>query len=487
MKIFLGDLVHDWEKVSLWTVPLNVGYIATFAQKMFPGEIEVKLFKRPDLMIRAIKAEKPDIVGLAYYVWNTNLNNAICDIAKENSPHTVTVGGGPNFTSANAEESYAREFFSSASNCDFYVLNQGEKGFCEFIARLIDVDGFPEKLKIDPIPGCLTNDLPRNDTILIGAELDTLRDLDEIPSPYLAGLMDPFLDEPFVPLLETNRSCPYRCTFCAWGIGTGKLAQFSTERVFSDIEYMAKYKPKSMNLFIVDANFSILERDVEIAKFLHECHEDYGYPGHVGCQWNKSRPDRVVAVAKQLRELGEVGASMQSLDADVLGAIKRRNLQVDDVVQMIHELREDGVEASLFSELILGLPNESAASHLDANRRLMDLGAEVFNYNLHLLPGTEMSSADSRAEYIRQTGWRLHDNAYGIYDGRKIFEGQEVVLATNAMSVIELRSFRFIHFLLQFMWGRRWYYDFLQLFRSVGLHPVDMISRIADAFQEFDG
>ena len=27
------------------------------------------------------------------------------------------------------------------------------------------------------------------------------------------------------------------------------------------------------------------------------------------------------------------------------------------------------------------------------NRILMDLGAEVFNYNLHLLPGTEMDSA----------------------------------------------------------------------------------------------
>ena len=40
-------------------------------------------------------------------------------------------------------------------------------------------------------------------------------DLNDIPSPYLNGLLDPFLDQPYIPLLETNRSCPYRCTFCA--------------------------------------------------------------------------------------------------------------------------------------------------------------------------------------------------------------------------------------------------------------------------------
>lgn len=487
MKIFLGDLVHDWEKVSLWTFPLNVGYMGAYAQKFFPGEFEVRLFKRPDEMMDAIQSENPDVVGLAHYVWNTNLNKRVFDAAKEYVPHVLTVGGGPNFTKANTDSAHARSFFESTPSCDVYVVDQGERGFVEVMRHMLEVDGDIARLKRTPIAGCIVNNLSENDAALVGEPLEIIRDLDEIPSPYQNGMLDRFFSEPFVPLLETNRSCPYRCTFCAWGIGTGKLARFSDERIFADIDYIVEHRPKSANLFIVDANFSILERDVEIARRLRQHHDATGYPGHVGCQWNKTRPDRVLRVARELGDLSEVGASMQSLDGDVLSAIKRKNLALDDVKNMIETLQDEGLNMPFFSELIVGLPNESAESHLHANKVLMDFGAEVFNYNLHLLPGTEMDNAESRETYIRKTGWRLHDNAYGIYHGVKVFEGQEVVLGTNAMSVEELRSFRFIHFLIQFMWGRRWYYDYLQLFRNVGLHPVDMILRIVEAFKADGG
>ena len=37
MKIFLADLVHTWEKVSLWTFPLNVGFIGAYARAHLPA------------------------------------------------------------------------------------------------------------------------------------------------------------------------------------------------------------------------------------------------------------------------------------------------------------------------------------------------------------------------------------------------------------------------------------------------------------------
>ena len=487
MKVFLGDLVHDWEKVSLWTIPLNVGYIAAYAQKELPGELEVSLFKRPEIMIDAIKAEKPDVIGLSHYVWNANLNALVFAIAKEHNPRVLAVGGGPNFTSANANEEHGRRFFTAVPDCDAYVINQGERGFAELLRRFVACGGDVEQLAAEAVPGSLLNDLERGGQVRIGGSLDIIRDLDEIPSPYLSGLMDPFFEEPFVPILETNRSCPYRCTFCAWGIGTEKLATFSDARVFAEIDYMGEHCTQSMNLFIADANFSILDRDAAVAKRLRESHLERGYPGHVSAQWNKTRPDRVLRVARELGAISEVGASMQSLKPEVLAAIKRRNLPVDVVADMIAKLNEEGIDMPLFTELILGLPEETRESHIEANKTMIDLGAEVFNYNLHLLPGTEMDTRESRDRYFKRTGWRLHDNAFGVYDGTKVFEGQEVVLETPTMSMEELRSFRFIHFLIQFMWSRKWYYDFLHLFRQAGLHPVDMVVRIAEAFAADDG
>lgn len=488
MKIFLGDLVHDWEKVSLWTIPLNIGLVAAYALKCFPGEIEVRLFKRPQAMIDAILAERPDVVALSHYVWNTNLSALVFRLTKEANPAVLTVGGGPAFTSANANETGALPFFKHKNpSCDAYVFNQGERGFVELLRRFKAVGCDLVRLRADPVPGCLVNDLAGSGRILVGEIVEPFRDLDELPSPYLTGLMDPFFDEPFVPMFETNRSCPYRCTFCAWGIGTSKMAFFSQQRVFDEIDYIAARCRKSMNLFSLDANFGIQKRDAETARKIWQVHEKTGWPGHVAVQWNKTRADLVLAAAKEFRGLAEVGASMQSFTPEVLDAIKRKNLPLDEVIGTIKALHDAGLQTTLFSELIIGLPNETVEGHLTGNRLLMDVGAEIHNYNLHLLPGTEMDSQASRDAYFKRTGWRLHDNCFGIYSGHTVIEGQEVVLETNTMTMAELRNFRLIHFLIQFMWSRKWYFDFLQLFRQAGLHPIDMIVRISEAFQIDDG
>ncbi len=487
MKVFLGDLVHTWEKVSVWTMPLNIGFIGGYAKKFVPEITEVRLFKRPEMMIGEIKREKPDVVGLANYVWNTKLNSRVMDIAKAVNANTLAVGGGPQFTSLNATEAGARKFFGQYPSFDAHVVNQGERGFVELLREFLAVGVNVKALREKTVAGCLINTAPLEGIVQVGTNLDTIRDLDEIPSPYLTGLLDEFFDEPLNPMIETNRSCPYRCTFCAWGIGTEKLSRFSTERVFDEIDYIAKRCTKAVNIHICDANFAILERDAEIARKLYDCHKRYSFPGVVNVQWNKTRPDRTLRVAKELREIAEIGASMQSFNPATLDAIKRRNLNLDDVIHMVEELNKDGTRMSLFSELILGLPEETWQTHIDANKTLVDIGAQVHNYNLHLLPGTEMDTEESRQTYFKRTGWRLHDNAFGIYDGHKVFEGQEVVLETPTMTHEEVASFRYIHWLIQLMWGRRYYYDFVRLCWKIGLHPVDLAVEVYEAMKTDSG
>jgi hypothetical protein len=480
VRIFFGDLVHTWEKTSMWVAPLNVGLIGAYAKKMFGDEIEVKIFKDPAIMIDAINDNPPDVVALSHYVWNINLNDHVFGIAKAANPRTLTVGGGPTFTLHNSTPIVARRFFSKSKNCNSWVLDQGEIGFSRLIGTLMAADMNAPAIISEEIEGCITISHGPDVSINIGSKIEPIKDLDEIPSPYMTGLLDEFLSSGLTPIIETNRSCPYRCTFCAFGIGATKLTRYSTERVISEIDYIAEHCSSSPSLFIADANFSILPRDIQIAEHIFECHKDKGWPNNVSNYWNKARPDRVLEVAKALGGLSPVGASVQSLNGDTLQAIKRKNLPLDKITDMFGELKNFDKEMHLYSELITGLPGETKDQHLAANRTLMNLGAEVQNYNLHLIPGTEMETDAGRAEFVKETAWRLQDNAFGVYDGVPIFEGQEVVIETQTMPMDELRSLRFIHFLFQFMWGKRWYYDFLKFFDSLGIDPVDTISRIAD-------
>ncbi len=490
IKIFLGDLVHTWEKTGQWTIPINIGYIASYALKYLKRDgidCSIKLYKDPIKMIDEIKKEKPDVVGLAHYVWNMNLNRKIFDVAKKYYPKSLTVGVGPYFTNHNAHENGAKKFFSSHKNCDSYVVNQGEKGFYQLIKTFAKVNKNLEKIKSSVIPGLLINNLKENNAVHVGKDVGPLEDLNDIPSPYLNGLLDPFFDEPYIPLLETNRSCPYRCTFCAWGIGTQKLMRYDEERILEEIEYIYKRSKLATTLYIADANFSILERDSKFAAKIYEGHKKTGFPNFVATAWNKTRPDRIVRTAKAFNNIAEVGVALQTLDDNVLRAIKRKNLTMKQIVQIKKELQAIGPKEKTVSELILGLPYETKESHIRANKELIDLDIEIYNFNLNLLPGTEMDGEESRKKYFKKTVWRLFDNAYGVYDGEKVFEAQETVIKTNSLSPEDFSYFRFFHFLQQMMWSKKWYYIYLKLLKSHDIHPVVVFDKIAEKCKKDNG
>ena len=111
-----------------------------------------------------------------------------------------------------------------------------------------------------PIEGCISR--KKDATYQFSPSMRTA-ELDNIPSPYLTGILDKFFDGKLSPMIQTNRGCPFSCSFCVDGSPeVMKVNNFSIERVNSEINYIATHVPEeTRSMFIIDLNFGMIPRD----------------------------------------------------------------------------------------------------------------------------------------------------------------------------------------------------------------------------------
>jgi radical SAM superfamily enzyme YgiQ (UPF0313 family) len=483
--IYIADLVQNYDSKGPHIIPLNIGYIAAYARKVYGDRIKIRLFKYPLDLVRAIKEDNPDIVALSCYTWNQNINKEIIKWVKSLSENIVTAFGGPDFPYDEKEQLvYMRE----RPDLDFYILNQGESGFVKLLERFFQ-EGTPEKMKTTPLGNSLFYKKELGESLVYG-EYDPITDFSQIPSPWLSGTLDEFFEKNLIPLVETNRGCPYQCTYCAWGKASrGKVLLFPFERVKKEVEYIAKRMDKIQLLMIGDANFGLYERDVELSEFLIELNKKYGFPRDLMVSWAKTGSDRLIKMADILNKIMGLAAafgSFQTTDPQVMKNIKRKNLSWKDFQRIQKYFTDKGISTS--SDLILGLPGETGATHLKGLRDLFDHNTtSMFCYNLRMLGGSEFNTNENREKYGVKTKFRLIDGGYGKYDEIMAIESEEIVLETNTISMDETLSFRAIHFLIQFIWNYKYYGELIFFSKHLGINLIDIVLDIIDGVDKAPG
>jgi radical SAM superfamily enzyme YgiQ (UPF0313 family) len=60
-------------------------------------------------------------------------------------------------------------------------------------------------------------------------------------------------------LLETNRGCPFSCTFCDWSL-TKKIVEYPLARVEAELAWVVDHG--LTHVMLADANFGIRPRDL---------------------------------------------------------------------------------------------------------------------------------------------------------------------------------------------------------------------------------
>ena len=104
----------------------------------------------------------------------------------------------------------------------------------------------------------------------------------------------------------------------------------------------------------------------------------------------------------------------------------------------------------------------------------------IQNHNMRMLPGSEMYSSKVRKKYNFKTKYRLIHGDSGCYetpDGKEIksFEVEESLRSTNTMSEQEVFSLREIHFLIDFAWNFKIYFDLLKFAEKFEINQLDII------------
>ena len=410
-------------------LPYSVGLLQAYVEKHLPCKERFKflqpVFKRTsveDVVNQLLSAE---VVGFSLYVWNEQISLEIIRQLKKQNPKVYIICGGPQVP--DRAESFLRKY----PGIDIAVHGEGERTFFELLKI------FPSR-KINQIPG--TSKIIESGAFYSNPKADRTKDLSTFPSPYLSGVFDNLIsipDEEWLVLWETNRGCPFQCTFCDWGSAVAdRVFRFDMERINKELDWFSKNKIEF--IFNCDANFGILPRDVDIAQRAAKNKKQFGYPKVLSTQNTKNATERNYLTQKILSDNGlnkGVALSMQSLFVPALVNIKRQNISLQTYEELQRRFNLDNV--TTYSDFILGLPGETYESFADGVATLIKNGQHnriQFN-NLSVLPNAEMGDPEYQSHY----GMELTDskilNIHGSLDYSKnnIDEIQQLVIATNSM------------------------------------------------------
>lgn len=472
--VYLAELTHSPERTNSHMMPLAIGNVAACLAERFGDRLECELFKYPDDLDRALQDRVPDIMMFSNYCWCEELTRAWADIVRGAGPETLIVYGGPNFP---LDEGRQQGFFARHEALDVYLRGEGEPAAVELVGAWFQSGGARRPIR----EGSHGNAVIRrpDGSLDRGPDLPRMTHLDELPSPWQAGLMDKFFDGTLTPILQTNRGCPFSCTFCNSGVrSNSKIAHYSVGRVLGDLRAVAErvrtLAPTTTTLTLADDNFGMYERDIEIAREIRRMRDEEGFPTAMLATTGKNRKDLIFESVELLGELIPMTASVQSMNLGTLEAVKRRNIKLDVFLDIQKELiRKDLVS---YSELILGLPGETRQSFFDGVRALMDANVQNIHMNqLVLAPGSILESDAERREHQIETSWRVVPSAVSFARGRPVLDVEEIATATSTMSRQDFLDCRDLQiWVIIFYAGRRFYY-LQKLLHQNGLSHFDFI------------
>lgn len=343
-------------------------------------------------VVADINKQPIDILMISNYTWNHLICSKVAEIIKQNNSNVIVISGGPNQ-------------FTVPDHIDYmcYVMGHGEVFLKELFKQL---EKHGKVINPDVIPYLITKnykspitkgryDFPKESSIQ--------NKIDYIHHVMSEGKI---YNKDVNIVYETTRGCPYSCTYCEWGGGIGnKISQKSLDVILDDIELLAISKVKEIE--IIDANFGILKRDVDVIKKIAECKKFYGYPEKVllyGLTKNsKQNKEAILDVMFEHDLIDHYFMAIQSTHSEVLDNVKRTDIELEENLQLAEKYKKL-YNSSAKVEMIMGMPGDTLDNFYEEMNLFQRIGSWECPRNiLCLLPNTEAYSDDYRNKFKIKT------------------------------------------------------------------------------------
>ena len=378
-------------------LPLALGVLFSALQHYQQGAllerfvlIPINFLNPNDLLNGPYRQFGPGVWLFSNYMWSIDLNLQISQAVKQHNSTNLTIHGGP---STPDYPQACKDFMQTNLSVDISVHGEGEVAISEIFETISKnaqgVLGFDDFALTNVTGISFRNQLGQG--VVHTASRTRMKEVDVIPSPYLSGYFDGYGGRVEAAIIETNRGCPYGCTFCDWGSATNqKVRKFEMERVEQEINWIGQNKIKVM--WIADANFGMYERDIDIARHIVAVKQQFGFPHEVVVNYTKNSTLKLVEIIKIFTEGGIISQgiiSIQTTDEDTLDVINRKNIRTeryDELTQIFDDLK-----LPLSTDLMIGLPGITVAAFDNDLQRYIDMDVSVKAYPTQLLPNSPMA------------------------------------------------------------------------------------------------
>ena len=452
-NVYLIDLASG---SNMNLLPLSIGLVGSYSMA------QLDLAETFDFNFQFLRGEHrakvdamidPTVVGFACYIWNVQGSLRLARFVKQRFPATKIVLGG--FSIPKVPDRVSA-FFRENPFVDILVHGEGEVVFANLLRRLQQGDD------VSDVKGITfrTDDVEKG--FVSTPQQPRIADLDQIPSPFLNGVFDKIMDQYghaiTGALWETNRGCPYSCTFCDWGgADVNKVKKYDMDRLKSELDWISRRD--FFYMFVSDANFGIfLERDMEIAGWVADNCGKFGSPQHVVTNWAKNKHEQVVAIADRLAQGGvasNITLAVQSYHQPTLKAIKRRNIKHSEMLNLKSAFHDRNLPT--YMEIILGLPEETYDSFVSGLNQALTprISDRFFVYICQLLENTELASAESRKTYKIESRHCWHTVSNRKFEDMEDRELEEFIVGTSTMPVDDWGRAYLAGYLLTVLYNHR--------------------------------